>query len=613
VAEVAAQIGQLTPLMEIVPPPGRTEGLQTTSPNHYFEVDTIPITWPPPAVQDTVVAGGAPGLPAAAPGEVVGQVLPDERFNTGLDWFEMTHIFPDDTTDNPIPVEKSTIDFGNILAQGDEVYEVYNAHRKTLVVLSALSDDVTPGIETPDVTPLVNITAQTSILGPTSTFNTQLTSGLGVPVKTVVRALLDGLPNFDGSIEFTLGPGNDVSLFVTGSRIALLTAEFDGEVKETMSWLTDIFDPRDGGEQRISLRKQPREGYNVAFALDDVDNDERQRMQAQLFDWQDSNFGLPMWHEQLRLTAAASASATQFQVSGADDVDLRVGGLFLLFKDPYTFDVLTLQSATDTLITATSGSANAYAANDRLMPVRVARIVRDPKGRRHPVTLENFRIQFEVTDNDTGAPAADASAFNTYLTKILFDDCNLITGPVPETFERRVIVIDNGTGIISQTSPWDRNKRKSRKGFVASTRAAIKSLKAALRAIRGRQTSFYMPTFIEDMTVKADLGSGAATMDISHIGYVRFIRDREPKATFRITFTDGTSLERIVQSSAAVDSTTERLTLNATWPAARTVAEIQRVEFYELMRFDTDSLTLTYPRIGLARMFAPVKVVFDTD
>ena len=68
-----------------------------------------------------------------------------------------------------------------------------------------------------------------------------------------------------------------------------------------------------------------------------------------------------------------------------------------------------------------------------------------------------------------------------------------------------------------------------------------------------------------------------------------------------------------MQSSAGVDSTTERLTLDTTWPATRTVDEVERVQFYELSRFDADNIRIQYPRIGLAKCQMPVMQVFDDN
>lgn len=541
-------------------------------------------------------AGGGAVKPAAT--EHAGE---DEATRTsfGLDWFERVHVLP-----------RVKIDFGNIITLEQDEYELYNAFRNASVQLNSLVNNVAPGIEFPNLSVPSSVGPQCSFLDPTSTGNGAGT-GLGTLVKLKVNALSDGLPIFDSDVVFTFDSGDVVSLLLAGSRIVLMPMEYEAPVKEVLAWLTDIIEAVDGSEQRIALRKNPRQVFEVVYKLDGND---RQRMQMLLMDWTDNVFGFPLWHEKLKLTAAVSAGATTYQVANADEVDLRVGGLAVVFTDSNTFDVINISALTSTQITAADPSVNAYPAGTTIMPLRTARIVGAVAAVRSPVTLEEFRIRFEVTDNDTGALTGSTAAYSTYNSRVLFDDCNVIAGgAMPGEYKRRIYRIDNSTGKVEASSSWDRNKRSTQKGFVLRNRAEILAFRKMLLSIRGRQKAFYMPTFIEDLEVKATLVTGANTMDIERIEYERFAQSRFPKTVFRITFTDGTSLVREVQSAASVDSTTERLTLDTTWPANRTVDEIVRVQFYELLRFDADSVPIEYPRIGLATARMPCVQVFDDN
>ncbi len=610
-AKVTGVLGSgLTPII-VSPLPGRTEGLHAPFPNHLFEAFEVP-SIVAQGVQSAAFAGGASGAPHST-GSLLAAVPEVFVGNTGLEWFEHVHVFPGSDAQNPSRLQGFAIDLGNILAQIDTEYEIYNALRRESVTLTAIDDSsVVPGIEEPEVAATDVISPQTSRLAAASTFNTDLTTGLGTPVRTVIRALLAGLPIFDGRIVFSFTPGNDVWIDIAGQRIALLTEEFELPVVESMEFATDIVTSKNGREpSRISLRKNPREAWSVLFRLSDED---RQRFEIRLFDWQDGVFGLPLWHEQTPLTADTVAGATSFSTSGASGVDYRVDGLVCIFTDAGTFDVLQIQSVSDTAIVTTSGAQYAHDAGAVLLPIRQVRLRATPAARRHLVGLTEYRCEFEATDNNTGAPAA-ATTWNpnTYNSRPLLDDVNCTDGPISETFERRIVVIDNGTGKVQPFSSWDRGKRITQKGFVARSRPEIQELKAFLRYFRGKQRAFYLPTFNEDLTVAAAIGIGTATLDVSHVGMVRFALQRDPKRIFKVTFTDGTSLVREILSAIVVDRFTERLTLNTTWPANRTAAEVQRVQFYELARFDSDIATLEYERVGLARCSLPVRILFDDD
>jgi len=452
----------------------------------------------------------------------------------------------------------------------------------------------------------------TSMLDSTSTYNFNLTTGLGTPVLRSVTAAQDGLTRFDGPITF----GFDVqttAFTVSGARVAMILPNYSLPFAETMSFLTDIIPGSDGREQRIAVRKQARETFHCRFELDGL---ERQQMQAILFEWHNQTFGLPLRHLQVRTTADAALGANQFQITGGDDADFRVGGLALAYTDYFTYDIVEISAATDTLITISGVTTHAFPKGTQLAPVRTCRIKGQVTTRQTKYGgLETFIINFESTDNDTGTPAGSTTAWNsnTYDSKILLDDCNIQGLRMTTLLERDIVVLDNATGKVTQSSAWEKDKRRSSKGFFMTSREAIGQVKALLRAVHGKQVSFWLPTFTDDLTVGDDLAIGSTNFDIEHIGYTRFIQSRESKKTFRITFTDGTSLEREVQSSAdhPSDSTLERLTVDTSWPANRTVAEVESVMFYEKVRFDTDEFRFVYDRDGKAKLKAPVKVVFD--
>lgn len=513
------------------------------------------------------------------------------------DWFERVHIVP-----------REEIAFGNILAPVDEDYEIFNSYRSSDVNLIAIANGASPGVEFPNLGSLpVTIGPLASILDPTSTYNPP------VPVADTIRALRDGLPSFDTSIIFTFDDGSLLTLFVSGQRISVFPFEFDlgrkGEFRETLSFLTDIIQSQNGKEQRIALRKQPRQLIEVSLRLDGT---ERQRFNSLMFGWQSKIFGLPFWLEQSYLSSAASISDTVLSVGNVSDSDFRVGGFVIVFQDQIVYDIAAISSLTSTTITISTPLVNGYAAGSIVAPVRLVRSTRTINSGRYANNLERFDVAFEVVDNTTGALTESTSGLSTYDGKILFDDCNVMEQALmQQTLVQRIHVVDNETGVVYQESPWDRNKRTSAKGFFLQSKAEIKQFRQRILALQGRQKSFWIPTFFNDLTVVATLNSGSNTMDIEHIGYDRFVDSKERMRTVKVTFTDGTSQVNEVSSVVEVSSTVERLTMADNWSTTKTVSEIERVEFYELSRLDSDDITIVYQRIGLAKCVIPIITVFD--
>jgi len=329
-----------------------------------------------------------------------------------------------------------------------------------------------------------------------------------------------------------------------------------------------------------------------------------------MMDWQGRSFGLPLWQEAVALTAAASGTDT-VSVYTTYYSDFRVGGLAVVFGDSDTYDVLEILGKTAQTIQFTSNLQNSYLEGAPVMPVRIAEMKPVNSGDRELVNVESLGIFWKVQDNDVSI--ASTAAFSSFDGKVLFDDANFVRGSSPEEFAFRVYEIDNETGLTERDRIWGQNKRMGRKTFLGLTRKQSWEIRQVLHALRGRQKSFYILTFADDLLVTDSLAATSNKMDIEHIGYNRFAQERMPKKYFRITFTDGSSLDREVISSEVIDAATERLSLDAVWPSTRPASEVLRVEFFDLMRFNSDDFRIEHERNGVIRVEAPVAAIFETS
>lgn len=589
----ASNDSRWSPIDLLFPHLGRTEGRRTPPPGTETLAFNIGALEPLKLGGDdyAFVDGGA----AAAGSTDHDYVVRDDRTAmTGDYWFERVHLLP-----------RAGLDYGNIVTTQDLRFDLFSAFRKDNVTLTSIQINALPGMELPDMPSVPDV------MGPLGSYIDPLSTNLA-PLGMICRALSQGLPSFDTTVDFTLTGGiGTLYLGVEGNRIALLTADFDGPFLELLQFRTDILEHKDGTEQRISVRKNPRQIFEGRLYLTEV---QRQITQALLMGWQGMTVALPVPPEQTKVTAAISAGTTDtIDVETTDDRDFRIGGLAAIIKDDTTFDVVTVLSKTATSLTFEQTIVNGYDINDKVYPVRLTVIEGMVQGRRPPVNLEIMKVRFLTIENDIGAPTASTTAFSTYNGKVLLDDCNFIRrGSMNESFEQKVTKIDNLTGIVSQNTPWEKNKRSHVKGFVVKSNSDLWDVRQLMYALRGRQVSFYIPTFMDDLTASQNLTSGVATMDISWIGYSRFIQERDPKKIFKITFTDNTSLIREVQSSSQLSATEERLTLDTTWPSDRNVSEIQRIQFYEFVRGDTDDVRIEHSTTtGRAKIFYPVKVAFN--
>jgi hypothetical protein len=570
--------GAVLSLVFAISTPGRLTGL------------AFPPAREPGVFNLTFPAGGAafeldgvPGVPARPQTNRAGVIVDPQ----GSIWFGRVHALP------------RSIDFGNILTAVTRTFELHNASGSSATVSSVLNDP-NLGITLPDTTfPLT--------LGPYGTTLDPSLSARLVPVGARMIAGPVGLATFDTQLVFSAG--GSVPIAVTGIRTVVVLAPWDGGssgVREIMSWRTAITEMGEGAEQRVSIRSFPRQIFRgIEWRLD---GNERRRHNIVIEQLHGLALGLAIWTEQMRITAAASAGVLTLTVDSTTDVDLRIGELAVVYSSPNKFDVLTVSSKTATSVTFTSVTLSAYSVGDYVMPIRVGRLSSRVGGDRFPVTVQDATADFEVDDNHTGAQSASTAGWSTLDGKVFFDDCNFMDGDtVSEARERKLRILDSNTGIVTQSTRWTRDKRTHVKGFRARTRAELMKLRRLFLALRGRQVSFKIPTFAEDLLVTQTATSGTNVVTVENVGFTRYVGQGRQ---IRFTFTDATTLVRTVTASSELSSTEEQLTLNTTWPATRTAAEFQRAEFIELVRSDTDDLEIQHGiYVGDARVTMPVKQV----
>jgi len=504
----------------------------------------------------------------------------------GIDWWEHFHVIPREVI------------LGNVLSNQQIAFEVYSAFRREFHDWTDFINNAGAGVEMLNLPPFPY------------TFGPQSSGGLNL----ILNVSTSGDPKVDDTLDFVFDVPATISIPIELDRIVLFELPPEMPYVETLEFLTDVLGHKDGTEQRIALRKNPRQLFTWNFILED--GLERTRVHNFLFDWQHRIFGVPQWHELTRLTAAASIDDFTVTVQTTDYADYRTdeakGNLVLIYAEDGSFyDVLPLNSLTTTTLTFESGLLNDYPVGAIVCPLRTGVLTDSLTGSRFPTADARLRLDFRVLDND--GDLGDVSAWPAFNSKVLLDDCNVVRGTFGEKFERRINVIDGQTGATEQESPWPVNRRVSRKTFRAVGKQGVWDVRQLLHALKGQQVSWYLPSFSEDLIPDSTLNSGSNQLNIVHVGYTRFVQSRNGRNIIRITFNNGDPpLVRTVTGSTESSPTSEQLVLDDTWPSSYTVDDVDRIEFVEKVRFDTDRIQIRH-EVGdrIAIITAPVTAVLE--
>jgi len=542
---------------------------------------------------------GTPGTGNRVPAyQVDFSGIRDNRAGAGFGWFEDVHVLP------------RSVELGNLLTAQTITFDVFNGFRYDEKEFTSFTINAGSGISTSGLPSL-----------PTDIF----------PLDTVdfdVIVSTDGDSVIDGTFDVVVG-GSTISVSIEGSRIVMFPYQPEAPLRETLEFMTEILTAVDGTEQRISGRKNPRQSFRfTVFA----DNDrERQRISNLLFDWQGRVFGLPVWTESTTLMADVAINDTTINVASTANADYRVGDLAIILKDDDTFDALTVSATTATTITFDSEVTQSYLASDRevlVMPLRQVYADAVVSRSKYRVGPETFEVSFRVIDNDSDL--GDVTGWTAHPTdsKVILDGSvkgvglNIVRGQHSGKMQTRLAQIDSRTGTFSQAPDWDRSKDEEPIEIFVYDRALLWDVRQLLHALRGRQVSFYLPTFFPDLTVNTAITSGGSTMQIDNVGYTQFSGDRVPRNLIRLTTVSGDEYIASVSSASVIDADNESLAITVimknqaaagpTWPDSLAVADIERVDFVQKVRLDQDRIQITHDdAAGTARIQGKIVTVFE--
>lgn len=175
-------------------------------------------------------------------------------------------------------------------------------------------------------------------------------------------------------------------------------------------------------------------------------------------------------------------------------------------------------------------------------------------------------------------------------------------GTVDESLRRKFALLDGGTGAREADAQSDAPAGARPFLWTCLSRAEVADLRAFLSARKGRCVPFWVPTYQQDLTLAADLASGASSATIRWVGYTahmfpsgggrRHVALYDPGASVAYRkVTAATDPGTGLTESLALDSPAPRL-----FPAATTI-----VSFLRLCRLDEDEVRIQWTSRGFAQ------------
>lgn len=406
-----------------------------------------------------------------------------------------------------------------------------------------------------------------------------------------IKVGLSGPPIINATITLNFDVYS-FSIRIEGKRLVVFYWMPRRQFTERLEWLTDLIETY-SDEQRIALRVAPRRHITYSYAV-------TPHYASEMFTlakaWVFRTWGVPIWTEAERVASIPQGAMTiNFDTRYASYVDSA-----FIWENDDKHEVANIVTLRDNGIDIDQPIKRTY-TNPLIMPLLFG-IMQDGLHMKKDYAVVQASATFTIVD-DKYVGAQNYPTLDGY--PILRD-----VGVKVEEFNERIYraseFIDNGQGLIEVEPNRSIVEKTSLLGKVTANKTDLWRWRQFLHWLSGRQKTFLLPTFMQDIRLIEMLGSGATSAKIKGLGLSNY--GTFPMRT-AITFSDGTMQYRKIMSASPIpDSEDEYIVLDQSFTVNVYPEDIKRWEFIDLVRLDTDEVTLEYNGL-IVKCSIPVRTV----
>lgn len=502
---------------------------------------------------------GQQELTPAWPVEANGTAITGQRLQAHLDdWYYRIHITPRE------------LDLGNVVSTQVTPVMLWNAYLEPRTVTSI--DGLEEGIE------LAGQPAPPMLFPALA------------ELTWLVKVTPDGQPVLDTLVSWVLDNGASPGIRMTARRVIAwaFVPDWGDGVVERLTWATDILQSETAVEQRRSVRLAPRRELEASAY---VEGRERQLLDMALYGWSSRVWSLPIWHEVQLLQSPVAAGALSITCS-TTYLDLQAGGLAMLRgESAFNSETVEVLAVTSTGLTLKRATQQAWPRGSRLYPARSARLMQPPSINRLTDTCSSVDMQFLIVEPCAWPEVLPSTLYRGRpVLELVPDESEDLTS----SFEHLTLTLDSGAALPQVTDTANRSIPVQGHRWLELGRAARAAYRSLLYGLRGRQVPIWVPTHAADLNLIAVIAGSATTIDVANVNYTRFAQGRPGRRDIRIQLWDGTAYHRRVTGSTELDSSTERLAIDAPLGTTVSPADVLRISWMVCCRLDSDSVEIEH-------------------
>lgn len=474
-----------------------------------------------------------------------------------------------------IYLQPTRIEFGNLVTQSTRTVEVWNAFPDavTIDVLVGDTTGLAVGFEPP-----------------------QRMRGLE-DIFYPVTATLDGPSFVDTTLTLHFSQGGERSVAISYGRVLVfgLPPNWAGGLNERIEWRTDVLTMRDGSEQRVRLRADPRRSFEFEVWEHGADVG---LIDLLLCAWQSRVYAVPVWADRSALTATLPAGTTQIAIDTVQR-DYHDGGLAIVGVGARQTEALEIAATASGAITLKRATLQTWPAGAWVAPARLGRLPSRQSITRPAAALSLARLRFDLDDLASTSGVVDAPSYRG--ADVLVRRPNRIEDITAE-YLRLVDVFDNDTWLPVVADIPNRPYVVRSHQYLLRDRDDIAAMRAWLSARAGRQVPFWVPTWERNFEVASTVAIDAVSLLIVSQGFATYFQDLPGRQDIALLHRDGTWYFRHVTAFEYAGGVLERIVIDEALGRACQPGDFALCCFLELSRLDSDAVELFFETDSIARL-----------
>jgi hypothetical protein len=427
-----------------------------------------------------------------------------------------------------------------------------------------------------------------------------------LPLRSIyyyIAVSMDGPGEIKADYNFSFTGDYTYKLVITGTRIIIFAfpPDWSDEVTETLEFMTDVLEARDGTEQRIIMRPKPRHkiGYRVT--------DHRAGLMDCLLygaGWRD--FCLPLWWLKTPIKYPLEPGEAVIYCD-TRDLGLKIDDTIVIWQSPDLCEAVQLSQISDDSVGTQSEVANHYITG-YVIPTKLCSLV-GSEAEVDAITSELLRADLEFDAVKPYEPWAQP-VYDTYNGKPINPYNHDFTKPRSRGVEWRVVEQDSGVGkrykkfLNNVPRDW-----LDADDILLGSHRALEEFKGWLAMNRGRAKTFWTLLREGHFKITRDISAGTDYIVIASSAYWLLEYTLPGRSLLFLELLDKTRYIFTIAGYSNDISGDIIMRVSVTFPQTISKDKVKYMGFVLETRLDQDEFEIEHTQDTLSRASLRMKAV----